>query len=98
MSIFAAWPIISTAKEHKSLNCGVGDRRGMTKPLRVMTKFLINYKAVDSSWILWPSSSTLSTYDFLHGTSCSLDLHCRNIVFDQNQKLKYTLEENESIF
>lgn len=88
MSAFVAWPVAATAKKHKSLYCGMGGRKGMAKPLRMMTKFLINYKTVDSSWVLWPLSSTLCTYDFLHGTSCSLDSHCRNIVLDKDQKLK----------
>lgn len=44
MSTFTAWPVIATAKEHKSLNCGMGGRKGMTKPLMMMTKFLIIIK------------------------------------------------------
>lgn len=65
MSPFVAWLVTATVKEHKSLNCGMGSREGMSKPLRVMTKYLNHCKTVDSSWVLWLSSSTLCTYDFL---------------------------------
>lgn len=61
MSSFAAWLIISTAKENKSLNHEVKQKRVMTKPLRVMNKFLIKDRPVGSAWVLWPSPPTVST-------------------------------------